>query len=356
MRVQRAEVREVALSLRQPFGTATAAYRPRRILLVRVWADEHEGWGECAADLQPYAAPETVESAWEDLTTILLPSVVGRDVASPGQVRGGGPMARAAAETALWDARARADGVPLAVALGGSLRAVPARAVLGLSDPSALRAAVGQALDDGYRAIKIKVAPGRDRGLVEAVRAEAGDVDLAVDANGSYRPGADLTWLDEYAITYVEQPLPAGDLRATAHLRTILRTPVCLDEDVRSVDDASEAVEQRAADVINVKSGRLGGHGSALAVRDLARRAGVGTVAGGLLETGIGRAHAVALATTLDHAAADLSGSDRYYETDLTEPWEIVDGALAPSDRPGIGVSVDGPLLDRLTVRRHDVS
>lgn len=265
-------------------------------------------------------------------------------------------MARAAAEAALWDARARADGVPLAVALGGSLRAVPARAVLGLADPSGLRAAVRRALEDGYQAVKIKIAARRDRDLVEAVRSEAPDVDLAVDANGSYAPGDDLTWLDDYAISYVEQPLPAGHLAATAQLRTVLRTPVCLDEDVRSVDDASAAVEQRAADVINVKSGRLGGHGPAIAVRDLAHRAGVRTVAGGLLETGIGRAHAVAIATTLDPAAADLSGSDRYYETDLTEPWEIVGGSLLPSDRSGIGVSIDSVQLDRVTVRRRDVA
>ncbi|MDH3308463.1 MAG: o-succinylbenzoate synthase, partial [Acidimicrobiia bacterium] len=269
----------------------------------------------------------------------------------------GRPMAVAAVEAALWDLHARQAGLPLAVALGGYVRPVGARAVLGVTDPTGLLRSAESAVAAGYRAIKAKIAPRRGDGL-DGLRAAFPDLDIAADANGSFDPHdpahvLELAALDRLGLSFIEQPFTRGDLAQTAALRATIGTPICLDEDVRSVPDAASVMKAGATDLLNLKSPRVGGHGPARRIVALSADAGIGVWWGGLLETGIGRAHAVAAATmvTQGDLPADLAASDRYYVRDVTEPWVLQNGALRPSDRPGIGVDVDIDALDHLTIR-----
>lgn len=361
MTIDSAVLREIELELRAPFTTAGGSVHRRRILILELAADGQTGWAECPADGTAYSAPESADTAWRTMTHELLPFLLGTDVSGTDDLAldvGPHPMATSTVEAALWDLRALQLGVPLAEALGGRIRPVVARAVLGLADSPELMSRATRAVEAGYVALKAKISPDADPAAVTALRQEFPDLDLAVDANGSYDPADPahlraLRALDGLSLSFIEQPFPAGQLAACAMLRDILATPVCLDEDVRTEDDASSVLTAGAADLLNLKSPRVGGHGTARRIIAAAAAAEVGVWWGGLLESGIGRAHAVAAATMVTHSAlpADLSASDRYYVTDITEPWELRDGALTAPNRPGIGVAVDTDALNDLTIR-----
>jgi len=368
--ITRLALREIALSLREPFRTSSGITRHRRILLVEAYdADGAIGWGECVAEESPAYSPETVDTARSAITAWVAPAVLGRAFEGPEEVSAalerafrGHPMAKAALEMAAWDLAARLAGLPLARLLGGTRERVEAGISLGIQgSPAALASRAAAAVAEGYRRVKVKVAPGEDVAFAAAAREAVGEgFPLSLDANAAYSLDdlAVLQRLDALRPAMIEQPLAADDLSGHARLQAALESPVCLDESVTSAARAADVIAFGAGRIINIKPGRVGGHSAARAIHDLAQRHGVPVWCGGMLESGIGRAHNVALASLPGFTLpGDLSPSRRYWERDVVHPpWVMEDGCLTvPLDRPGIGVEIDGEFLDHLAVWREEL-
>ena len=364
MHIERAEVFLVPLRLREPFVSSAATVQNRIVMLVALHSDGRTGWGECVAGETPYYSPETTETAWHVLTRFLLPVVVGRaHVGGAGVVRSvwapvrGHPMAKAAVEMAAWDLQAKCDNVPLCVAIGGVRRPVPVGVSIGLQhDDDVLFERIESSLEEGYLRVKIKIRPGRDVDMMRGVRDRFPTASLMVDANSAYTlvDLARLRELDDLGLTMIEEPLGPGDFRGHAELQAALRTPLCLDESIGSAVDAERALELGSCRVINVKPGRVGGVAEARSIHDLCLGSGVPMWCGGMLESGVGRAHNVALSTLPGFTLpGDISASRRYWERDLIDPeWEVTDGTLTPLELPGIGVEPDRARIENLSVRR----
>lgn len=363
-------LREIALSLREPFRTSSGMTHHRRILLVEAYdADGVLGWGECVAEESPAYSPETVDTARSAITAWVAPALLGRALAGPEAVHPalekafrGHSMAKAAVEMAAWDLAARQAGVPLARLLGGTRERVEVGISLGIQPTAqALARLAAAAVAEGYRRVKVKVAPGEDVALAAAARQAVGDdFPLSLDANAAYSL-ADLPVLqrlDALSPAMIEQPLAADDLSGHARLQAVLQSPICLDETVTSVSSAVDVITFGAAAIINIKPGRVGGHTVARAIQEVAQRQGVPVWCGGMLESGIGRAHNVALASLPGFTLpGDLSPSRRYWKRDVVHPeWVMAGGCLAvPLDRPGIGVEVDREFLESLTTWRMEL-
>jgi len=362
VKVERAVLRELPLELREPFAASHGVVRHRRVLLLTLRGEGLEGWSECVALAEPTYTYETTDTAWRLLTEVLLPGVVGHPFADPRAVLDpvdwvrGHPMARAAVEMAAWDMAARADGVSLASKLGGTRGAVPVGVSVGLEPTDQrLEDTISRHLADGYRRVKIKISPGRDVEMLARVREKFGSVSLSADANSAYTL-ADLPRLrelDRIGLEMIEQPLAPDDLLGHAELQREIETPVCLDESVCSVTDARLALHLSACLVLNLKPGRVGGHAAARQIHDLMRAADVPVWCGGMLESGVGRAHNVALASLPGFTLpGDLSASRRYWVRDIVDPeFEVVDGEMVVPAGPGIGVTVDADRVASLTVR-----
>ncbi|MSR22340.1 MAG: o-succinylbenzoate synthase [Gemmatimonadetes bacterium] len=357
------ELSEIQLPMREEFRSGAGVRKERRVLLVRVVGEDgEEGWGECVAGEDPSYTYETTDTAWEMLSRFVLPGLPGREILAPDEILGpvrwvrGHPMAKATVEMAMWDLQAKELGVPLWELLGGSGKAVPVGVSLGLEpDDDALLRRVEEYLSRGYTRIKLKIAPGRDVAMMRAVCDRFPDAPLSVDANGGYslEDEARLRELDDLGLLMVEQPLGHEDLRDHAQLQSRLRTPICLDESIRSPGDARLALELEACRVVNIKPGRVGGHGPAREIHDLCRAAGIPVWCGGMLETGIGRAHNIALATLPGFALpGDVSESRRYWDRDIVHPeFEMEGGRMGPPAGAGIGVEPDRLRIANLTVR-----
>ena len=367
MLIERAELYLVPLELREPFESSAGAVHVRSILLVALHGGGMTGWGECVAGETPHYSPETTETAWAALTERLLPSIMGKTLTTDPESLAhqwkdfpGHPMARAAVEMASWDLDAKRRGIPLCTALGGRLTPVPAGVSIGLQrDDDALYRRVERFLEEGYRRIKVKIKPRRDIMTLRGIRDRFGNIPLMADANSAYTIG-DMTVLremDDFILMMIEQPLAPDDFDGHAKLQGMLLTPICLDESIVSLDDAERALDLGSCRVINIKPGRVGGLSHARAIHDFCRERDVPVWCGGMLESGIGRAHNVALATLPGFTLpGDISASRRYFEKDLVTPeWEIEDGALTPHEGPGIGVEVDLPRIAELSVRRSTI-
>lgn len=351
------ELLRVRLPLKRAFTTSFGTSTEKECILVRaIGGDEVEGWGECTAMERPAYSAEWIDGAWLVLRDVLVPAAL--DGARPG-VRGH-PMARAAIEVALTDLGLRRDGVSLASHLGAVRDRVPCGVSLGIEDRlDDLLAMVGGFVAAGYRRVKLKIEPGRDIDVVRAVREAFPDTPLSVDANAAYTANtADaLLKLDDFGLEYVEQPLAEDDLLGHIRLQQRMATPVCLDETITSAAVARTAIELGACRIINVKLGRVGGLTETLRIQDLALAAGVPLWCGGMLETGIGRAANVAVAALPGFTLpGDTSGSDRYFERDLTEPFVVEpDGTMVVPTGPGLGVEplpdvLSGAVVERATV------
>lgn len=368
--ISRLLLREIALSLREPFRTSSGLTHHRRILLVEAFdAEGATGWGECVAEEEPAYSPETVDTARAAITAWVAPAVLGRPFPGPEEVSPalerafrGHPMAKAAVEMAVWDLAAQRAGVPLAELLGGTRRRVEVGISLGIQptlDDLVRRAAA--AVAEGYRRVKVKIAPRQDVALVAAARRAVGEqFPLSLDANAAYTlDGREvLQRLDAFRPAMIEQPLAADDLSGHAQLQAALQAPICLDESITSPARAADALAFEAGRIINIKPGRVGGHGAARAIHDLAQRHGVPVWCGGMLESGIGRAHNVALASLPGFTLpGDLSPSRRYWKRDVVLPeWTMAGGCLTvPLDHPGIGVEVDREFLEALTTWRAEL-
>ncbi len=362
MKIHRAELREIRLPLREPFAISSGTRLERRILLLTLEAEGEEGWGECVAAEDPGYSYETTDTAWHVLVDFLLPGFIGREILGPEEVLAHAPhvrghrMAKATLEMATWDLQAKVVGVPLWELLGASGAPVPVGVSIGLQpDDFALLGRVEGYLEEGYRRIKVKIKPGRDLDMLRAVRDRFPEAPLMADANSAYTL-ADLPLLremDDLGLLMIEQPLGHEDLLDHAHLQADLRTPVCLDESIRSAGDLALALELGSGRIVNVKPGRVGGLAEARAIHDLSRKHGIPVWCGGMLESGIGRAFNVALAGLPGFTLpGDLSGSRRYWMEDIVNPeWVPVDGTLAPAEGPGIGVAPNRARIETLTVR-----
>ncbi len=340
------ELRRVALPLVAPFRASFGTEAVRDVLLVRAITRSAEGWGECVARSEPLYSSEFVGAAELVVRDHLLPRVWEaerpEEVAPLLRPVKGHPMAKAAVEMAVLDAWLRREGMALATYLGADRPYVDVGVSVGIAASiEALLDEVSGYVDAGYRRVKLKIEPGWDVEPVEAVRARFSDLALQVDANGAYTL-ADvgvLAELDGFGLLLIEQPLPDDDLAGHATLRRRMSTPICLDESITSAARAVEAIERGACSVVNIKAGRVGGYLEAKAVHGACVSRGVPVWCGGMLETGVGRAANVALASLPGFTLpADLSASDRYFTVDLTRPFVLEDSQLAVPTGPGIGV------------------
>ncbi|WP_062307331.1 o-succinylbenzoate synthase [Alicyclobacillus sendaiensis] len=331
--IQVCALHRLSLPLKFPMETAHGPIREKQAILVRMIDEEGaEGWAECVALAEPTYTEECTDTAWAMLVQHLVPRLAkwlrsqatGADPRSVGaafhDVRGNF-MSKAALEMAMWDWYAARTGQPLTTLLGGDRDRVEVGATIGLSESlDALIRSVDKAVEQGFRRVKLKIAPGRDRAAIEAIRRRYPDLALAADANGSYRreDASALQQLDAYQLQFIEQPIPEGDWLDLADLQGALRTPICLDESIRTVRELKLAARLGAARVLNVKPGRLGGFQATLDVLHLAREAGMSAWVGGMYETGVGRVHGLIVASLpVMRYATDLGPSDRYFEQDV---------------------------------------
>ena len=367
MKIEHIEIRHVRLPLVAPFRTSFGTSHDRETFLLRVVTEDAEGWSECGAEPDPLYSEEWLGGCEAVLREQLVPRVqalggtlhsglVGKALAPVK----GNPMAKHVLETAILDAELTALGVSFARHLGAVREAVPAGVSVGIMDsPAQLLDSVRGYLAEGYLRIKLKIEPGWDLDPVRAVREEFGDIALQVDANTAYTlaDARHLARLDDFDLLLIEQPLPEDDLRGHAELARQIRTPVCLDESVRSARDAATAIALGACSVINVKPARVGGYLEARRIHDVAHANGVPVWCGGMLETGIGRGPNAALAALPGFTLpGDTSASSRYYAQDLTAPFELVDGHLPVPTGPGIGVRVLPDVLDEVTVSTSTIA
>lgn len=361
-------MREIRLPLKEPFRISSGVVAERRIgLLQLTHADGTTVWSECVAGEHPNYSPETIDTAWLAIGEWLLPRLLHRRFQHPRDIHAdlqcdvrGHEMAKAALEMGAFALHAQRSALSLATLLGGTQQRVPVGISLGIQDTRAAlveRAVAAHA--QGYRKIKLKIKPGADIEFVAAVRAALPDAHLMADANNAYDlADADhLAQLDAFGLIMIEQPLEREDLVRHAQLQKRLRTPLCLDESITSLARAQDMITLRSGRIINIKPGRVGGFASAIAIHDLAAQHGIPVWCGGMLESGIGRAYNVALASLPNFTLpGDLSPSSRYWERDIVTPeWTMSqDGFVTvPFDKPGIGVAVDVDRIDDLTVREQ---
>ena len=359
------ELREIDMPLKTAFETSFGVTTARRVIIVRVFDKSGAyGYGECTAMEQPFYNHETVDSAWSIISSIIAPMLTSARVSSAGEVSKslttihGNRMAIAAVETAIWDLEAKILHTPLWKHLGGTRKEINCGVSIGLQKSiEVLLEKISCEIASGYQRIKIKIKPGQDIELVKAVRRHFPDIVLSVDANSAYRLNGDtemLQELDNHDLLMIEQPLTAGDLLDHAKLQQKLRTAICLDESVTSLQDARQALEVGACRIINIKLGRVGGHESARAIQALAGRQSIPVWCGGMLETGVGRAHNIAMSTLSGFdLPGDVSASSRYWENDIIDPPVTVSpqGTIPAPSAPGIGYDVNEKVINELTVR-----
>lgn len=365
MKIDRVEIREIRLPLVHFFETSFGRTTVRRIVLVRVEADGLTGWGEVTCGEAPFYSHETPETAWHVLRDYLIPWTLGRAFDSACEVAPsfrrirGHNMAKAALENALWDIEAQQRGVPLAKLVGGTLSEIPCGVSIGIQNSvEELVDKIQRELEAGYQRIKIKIKPGWDSEVLDRVRSKFPRVPLMADANSAYTlaDSARLKSLDRFYLMMVEQPLGWDDLVDHAKLQRELATPICLDESIHNADDARKAIEIGAARIINVKLGRVGGFTSARQVHDVCRAKNLPVWCGGMLESGIGRAHNIALSTLPGFTLpGDVSASRRYWEQDIIDPEVTVtkQGTIRVPETPGLGFVPHMDRIEKLTVRKE---
>ncbi|MDX6558688.1 MAG: o-succinylbenzoate synthase [Blastocatellia bacterium] len=363
------ELREIRLPLIHFFETSFGRTTERRIILVRVTdKDGAEGWGECTAGESPFYCEEWTETAWPTLKEFLAPMVVGQQVeeaagvgALMAKVRGN-RMAKAAIETACWDLESKRAGVPLWKYLGGVNQEIPCGVSIGIQEsPEKLLEKIERELAAGYQRIKIKIKPGWDLTVLRKVRERYPEVLLMGDANSAYTLNDVELFqaLDDFNLMMIEQPLAHDDMFDHAELQKQIKTPVCLDESIHSAEDARHAIDLGACRIINVKLGRVGGHTEAKRLEAECRERGIPVWCGGMLESGIGRAHNIAMATLAGFTLpGDVSASSRYWTEDIIEPPVMVSerGTITAPAGPGIGFEVNQSRIDRLTVRTERIT
>lgn len=372
LRLSRITLREIRMTLREPFEISSGRTTGRRILLLEIEdADGTIAWSECVAGERPHFSAETIDTAWLALTEWIAPRILGVGLGHPNVIDGmlrrgirGHPMAKAAVEMGAWALWAEREGKSLSRLLGGTRRTIATGISIGIQDsPRALVDRAREAAALGYRRIKLKIRPGADIEYVGAVREALGpDAPLTADANSAYTldHAEHLADLDAYRLLMIEQPLAQDDLRRHAQLQDRIETPICLDESIPHAAAAEDMLALGAGRIVNVKPGRVGGFTQARAIHDLCQHHAVPVWCGGMLESGIGRACNVALASLPNFTLpGDVSPSARYWTGDVVTPEWTMDSAgmvTVPADRPGLGVTVNVDRIDDLTVRTRTLT
>ena len=367
MRIDGIILRELHMPLVRPFETSFGVTRNRRILLAEVRSEGLTGWGECTAGERPHFSGESTDTAWQVITNDLGPMLArvtvehGGDCPKIFSVVRGNPMAKAALENAIWDLEAQREGVSLSQLIGGVRDRIPCGVSLGIqkSIPE-LMDIIERELASGYQRIKLKCKLGWDIEVFEKVRTQWPDIMLSCDANSAYklRDADHLVTFDAFDLLMVEQPLWYDDFYYHSMLQKRMNTPICLDESIRNRRDALAAIEMESCKIINIKLGRVGGFSEAIAVHNAAQERGIPVWCGGMLESGVGRAHNIALSTLENfRLPGDVSASARYWHEDIIEPEVTVtsEGEILVSDAPGRGYEVRADLVEQLTVRKEDI-
>ena len=362
MKINRVTLRHLRMTLRTPFETSFGRISTRDCVLVEASADGLTGYGECVADRDPGYSYETSTTTWHILRDFILPALLGQELEGPQDLQSrvasvrGHPMAKAGVEMALWDLIGKRESRSLREMLGGERERVEVGVSVGIqASPAALVETVRGYLEQGYERIKIKIKPGRDIAEARAVRKAFPGLRLQVDANSAYtlESAEQLLPLDELELLLIEQPLAEDDLWDHACLQLKFRAPICLDESILLARHARQAIEMKACRVINIKAGRVGGLSEAVAIHDLCLAQGIPVWCGGMLETGVGRASNLALASLPDFVLpGDISASDRYYAEDITQERFTLnpDSTIDVPGLPGLGVSIDPQALERATL------
>jgi O-succinylbenzoate synthase len=353
------------MPLRYFFETSFGRTEERRVLLITADCEGIEGWAECVAGEGPFFSDEWVETAWATIREFLAPLLIGQSIAQAkdsaalmSRVRGHN-MAKAALENSLWDAEAKATNQPLWKLLGGTRSEIDCGVSIGIQNShEQLLEKIETELAAGYQRIKVKVKPGWDLEALAKIRKRWPNILLSCDANSAYRP-YDLSHLkkfDEFGLLMIEQPLWHDDIFHHAKLQRELKSSICLDESIRHARDAETAIDLGACRIINIKVGRVGGFSEAIAVHDICERNKIPVWCGGMLETGIGRAHNIALSTLTNfRLPGDVSASKRYWTEDIVEPEiEVTSrGTIVVGESAGTGYVPKNDLIGKLTVRKE---
>ena len=358
--IEAAELHIVSLPLITPFVISNQTLTDKTFPLLVLKGAGIEGIAEAVMDEIPDYLEETIPAAMAFLRDVLLPRIVGKRFASPYELEPilapwrGNRMAKAVVEMAFWDLWAKSLGIPLKAALGGVRGAVDVGVSIGIGSVELTLERIAEAQAAGYKRTKLKIAKGHDVALLDAVRARYPDIKLTVDANTDYglEDLALLRRFDEFDLDYIEQPLAFDDIHDHAQVQAALKTAICLDESIRNAGDARKALEMRAARVINIKVGRVGGFAAARAIHDVSAAFGVPVWCGGMLEAGIGRAHNIHLATLANFTKpGDTSSASRYFKRDIVnEPLEAAHGEMpVPKNGAGIGVTLDRDYMKTVT-------
>jgi O-succinylbenzoate synthase len=347
------------MPLHAPFETSFGRIQTRDAILLEAMGDGITAYGECVADRDPGFSYETTTTAWHILRDFLVPAVLDRELVDARDLQRrmafvrGHPMAKAGLEMALWDMQGKREGRSVRRLLGGVREAVEVGVSVGIQASSeSLVEVVNEYIEQGYRRVKIKIKPGRDLGDTRAVRHAFPGLRLQVDANSAYRleTAAVLSALDELGLLLIEQPLAADDLWDHSKLQAQLSTPLCLDESILSPRHARQALEMGACRVVNIKPARVGGLSQAVGIHDLCYERGIPVWCGGMLETGVGRAANLALASLPGFSLpGDISATARYYDEDITNQRFTLnpDSSIDVPDEPGLGVSLDRKALEK---------
>lgn len=364
MKIEKIELRHIKMELVSPFTTSMGTEFDEEHIIVRIDGEGLTAWGESVAEGTPFYSYETVTTAWHILSDFLIPSILGKDIsnineviASCAKVRGH-MMAKAGLEAVLWDLFAKSQNISISKMLGGTRNKIDVGVSIGIqSSVTGLIKKVEGYLAEGYKRIKIKISPGNDIQFVHALRKEFPNILLQVDANSAYElKDIDLfKQMDNYNLLLIEQPLGYEDIYDHSKLQRELKTPICLDESIHSLDDTRAAIELESCRVINIKPGRVGGFTESKLIHDYCLSKNIPVWCGGMLESGIGRAGNIALASLPNFTLpGDISASKRYYKHDIVEPEFVVnsDGTMDVPTIPGIGIDVNMKMLEKVTVKK----
>lgn len=364
MKIEKIELRHIKMELISPFTTSMGTEYNEEHIIVRVDGESLTGWGECVAEGTPFYSYETVTTAWHILQDYLIPSILGKNISSVDEVIllykkvRGHNMAKAGLEAALWDLFAKSKNISLSKAFGGTKERIDVGVSIGIqsSVPELIKKIEGY-LDEGYKRIKIKIAPGNDIEFIRAVRKKFPDILFQVDANSAYElKHIDLfKQMDDYNLLLIEQPLGYDDIYDHSKLQREIKTPICLDESIHSLNDTRAAIDLDSCRVINIKPGRVGGFRESKLIHDYCQSKNIPVWCGGMLESGIGRAGNAALASLPNFTLpGDISASKRYYKEDIVEPEFVVnkDGTMNVPTKPGIGVEINMKMLEKVTVKK----
>ncbi len=350
--------------MRHPFTTSFGTEHERLFLLVEVKDEDGlSGWGECVTSEKPLYSEEFTQSSWYMLNHLLVPMVLNKEIEHPDHLQSlfdvfkRNNMAKSALDGAFWDLYAKTKGLPLSNALGGTKSQIEVGISLGIEENiENLYESIKRKVDEGYKRIKIKIKPGKDLDVIEKVRSRFPNIPLMADANSAYTLDdvETLKAMDQYNLMMIEQPLTSGDLIDHAKLQKEIQTPICLDESIHSYEDARQAIELGSGKIINMKIGRVGGLSQARKIHDLCKHENIPLWCGGMLESGVGRAHNIAITTLSNFTLpGDTASSSRYWHKDIIEPEVVVNnGVLDVPEAPGIGYEVNRKEVEKNTVER----